>query len=243
MLIASVKPHLSYPRAQEYTGFENAEYSGFNLSMPIKATSGLDRKAFTAIAIFDSGTGPVASELRYANRATGLFKTREIKTYDDTLKQVKDKTIIEQGRIYEFSDDTQALLFSGEGWSNTKSNSRWNVSEQATLNFKVQNNKLPLELILQSSPFFVKGKHETQKIKASFPSGNTQLISLQRGVTDGRFVIHIKASDIAADGAVSVSLEFLNAASPQSLGLNNDTRLLAIKVKTIQVLIAKRDSE
>jgi len=243
VLIASVKPHLSYPRAQEYTGFENAEYSGFSLSMPIKAPSDLNRKAFTAIAIFDTGMGPVANELRYANSATGLFKTRKIKTYDDTLKQVKDKTVIKHGKIYDFSDDTQALLFSGEGWSNTKSNSRWNVSENATLNFKVQDDKFPLELILQSSPFFVKGKHETQKIKASFLSGNNQLISLQHGVTDGRFVIHIKASDIAADGAVSVSLEFLNAASPQSLDVNNDTRLLAIKVKTIQVLIAKSDPE
>jgi len=241
--IASVKPHLSYPHAQEYTGFENAGYSGFNLNMPIENHSRFGRKAFTAIATFDSETGTIAGELRYVNRAKKFFRTKKIKVNRDTLKQAKEKNVIEHGRVYDFSDDNQARMFSGEGWSITSSNSRWNSGEKATLNFKTQGNQLPLKLIVQNSPFFVKGKHETQEIEVLFPSGNKQLISLQHGETNGKFVIHIAASDITADGAVSVSLNFLNATSPQSLGVNNDTRLLAIKVKTLQLLIATSDPE
>ena len=92
---------------------------------------------------------------------------------------------------------------------------------------------------MQCSPLFVKGKHETQSIKASFPSGNSQLITLKREEKKGRFIIRIAPEDIATDGTVLINLEYLNAASPKSLGVNNDGRLLALKIKSLQVLIAE----
>jgi len=241
--IASARPHLSHPRAQESTGFENAEHSGFNISMPIADQWRSGIKDFTAIAVFDSDTGPVAGELNYKNWAERLFRTRNFKRRSDTLKPIKDKTVIEYGWVYDFSVDSQAPLFAGKGWSITNNKPRWNTGVGATLNFKVKNNKSPLKLIVQSSPFFVKGKLETQNIEATLPSGHKQLISLQHGETDGRFAIHIEAGDIATDGTVTIKLDFLNAVSPQSLDVNDDPRLLAIKVKTIQVLIAKSGSE
>lgn len=242
--VASVKPHLSYPRAQEFTGFENAEYSGFNLSLPIKHEAGTGIKEFTAIAVFDSDAGPVAGELRYMNRAKKMFKTSEVPVNSETLELQKEKDIVDYGKVYDFSDEPQARLFSGRGWSNASSDgARWNADERAGLNFKAQNSEFPLKLIVQCSPFFVEGKHETQTIEVSFPSGNKQMITLQRGKTDGKFEIYVDAGDIAADGTIFIRLKFINATSPQSLDVNNDKRLLAIKVKTIQVLVAKSLAE
>ena len=151
-----------------------------------------------------------------------------------------NKNAIDPGRVYDFSDDTQALHFSGSNWSKASNNgARWNTANNATLSFTAKSNELPLDLVVQSSPFFVKGRHETQIIEVTFPSGSRQQINLQRGKTDGKFVIHIAPGDIGTDGKVLIELNFQNAASPKSLGINNDTRLLAINVKTIQLLIAK----
>lgn len=239
-LITSVKPHSRYPKAQEITGFANAEYSGFNLIMPLSDSEKYAQAPFTAIAVFEPDTKLMAGELRYTNWAGHLFKTRKIKLRSETLEEKTDKNVIEPGRVYDFSDDTQALLFSGSGWSLTSSNkARWNAANEVSFSFTANSNELPLKLVVQASPFFVKEKHETQAIEVSFPSSTSQLITLQRGETDGRFVIHIATEDINADGAVMVKLKFLNAASPKSIGLNNDTRLLAINVKTLQVLIAE----
>jgi len=238
-LITSIKPHSSIPRAQEITGFANTENSGFSLVLPINENA--KPESFTAIAVFDSDTNPVAGELSYINRVRNLLKTRHIKKDHQTLVEKSDKNIIKHGRIYDFSDDTEALLFTGSGWSKTSGNgSRWNFTSEATLGFKVKGNNLPLELLVESLPFFVEGKHTSQVIEATFPSGNRQLINLQRGQTDGSFTIHIAVEDIGTDGTVVIKLRFLNAASPKSLGVNDDPRLLAIKVKTIQVLTASK---
>jgi hypothetical protein len=70
------------------------------------------------------------------------------------------------------------------------------------------------------------------------PSGGEQLIHLKQGETDGKFSIHIAAHDIDPDGKVVIVLKFPNAASPKSLEVNADPRMLAIKVKTLQLLIA-----
>jgi hypothetical protein len=239
-LIASIKPHSRYPKAQEITGFANAEYSGFNLIMPINDSEKYAKEPFTAIAVFDPETNPMAGELRYTNWAGHLFKTRKIKPKPEALAAKTDKNTIEHGLVYDFSDDTQALLFSGSGWSLASSNgARWNAANEATLSFTAKSNEYSLDLVVQASPFFVKEKHEAQVIEVSTPSAASQVITLQRGKTDGRFVIHIAREEIGPDGAVLVKLKFLNATSPKSLGLNNDTRLLAVKVKTLQVLITE----
>ena len=241
-LITSVKPHSRYPQAQKFTGFANTEYSGFNLIMPMKEHKATGPREFTAIAVFDPDTDPFAGQLRYVNWAEQLFKTRKITVSREILAEGVDKNVIEPGRVYDFSDETQALMFSGSGWSKTSTAAgRWNASTEASFSFTAKSNKFPLELIVQSSPFFVKEKQETQAIEATFPSGTMQLITLKQGETKGKFTIHIAPQDIAAEGAVLISLKFLNAASPKSLGINNDPRLLALKVKTIQVLIAKEN--
>ncbi len=242
-LITSVKPHSRYPQAQEFTGFANSEYSGFNLIMSIKDENESGPEPFTAIGVFDPDTIPVAGELRYVNTAKHIFKTRKIKLNRETLVEIADKNAIEPGRVYDFSNDSQALMFSGSGWSTENSQgARWNSSNEATLSFTVKSNQYPLMLIVQSSPFFIQGKHELQSIEVSLLSGTRQLINLQRGETDGKFTIHIAPQDIGPDGAVLVRFKFLNAASPKSLGINNDGRMLAIRVKKIQVLIAEEIS-
>jgi len=239
-LITSVKPHSRYPQAQEYTGFADTEYSGFNLLLPTGNQKKSGPEPLTAIALFNPDTNPIAGELRYINWARHIFKTRKINLKRETLVEKTDKNAIEPGRVYDFSDDSQALLFSGSDWSRASSKGgRWNATNEASLSFTAKSDEFPLDLLVQSSPFFVKGQHEVQAIEASFLSGTRQLINLQRGETDGKFVIHIAPKDIGADGGVVIRLKFLNAASPKSLGVNNDKRLLAIKVKTIQVLIAK----
>jgi hypothetical protein len=242
-LITSVRPRLRYPEAQERTGFANAEYSGFNLIMPAWINNESGQEPFTAIAVFGTDTKPTAGELRYINFATHLLTTRKFEVNRDTLAKKPDKNVIEPGRVYDFSDDTHALQFNGSNWSRVSNNgARWNTTNAATLSFTAKGNEFPLDLVVQSSPFFVKGSHETQTIEVSFPSGTRQQINLQRGKTDGRFVIHIAPRDIGADGKVLIELKFQNAASPKSLGINNDERLLAINVRTIQLLIAKQAS-
>jgi hypothetical protein len=169
-----------------------------------------------------------------------LIKTTGINRDSSTLNEDKNKDAIELERVYDFSDEAQALLFAGAGWSNASSNgARWNAKNKGSLSFKVMDNKSPLDLIVQSGPFFAKGKHELQAIEAMLPSGTRQLIKLQYGHTDGRFVIHVEPGDIDTDGSVVIELRFLNAASPKSLEINNDPRLLAIKVKTLQVVISE----
>jgi len=242
-LIASIRPRSRFPQAQEFTGFAGTEYSGFNLIIPVKEQTKSGPESLTAIAVFESDTNPLAGELRYLNNAKQLIKTRVVKLNRDILAQTLDKGIVQPGRVYDFSDDTEAQLFSGSGWSNASSNDgRWNVANEASLSFTAKNDEYPLELIVQASPFFVAGKYETQVIEAQLLSEDRQLIRLQRGETDGKFSIHIAPQDIGTDGAVVIKLKFLNAASPKSLNVNSDTRLLAIRVKTLQVLIANSDA-
>ena len=197
----------------------------------------------TAIAVFDPGTQVRAGELRYFNRAEHLVTTREFNPKPKPVPLPGDadsKETIEPGRVYEFSDETQAAFFSGNGWSDVGADgSRWTIGDESTLGFKVKNIEAPLDLVVQITPFFVKDKHEQQSIEASLPSGAMQLINLQRGQTDGRVVIHITPENIGADGTVLIILKFPHAATPKSLGINNDPRLLALKVKTLQVLIAE----
>lgn len=242
-LIASVRPNSRYPRASEVTGYASAEYSGFNLIMPVGDPEEFRMDSLTATAVFDPGTQVRAGELRYFNRAEHLVTTREFNPKPKPVPLPGDadsKDTIEPGRVYEFSDETQAAFFSGNGWSDAGADgSRWTIGDESTLGFKVKNIEAPLDLVVQITPFFVKDKHEQQSIEASLPSGAMQLINLQRGQTDGRVVIHITPENIGADGTVLIILKFPHAATPKSLGINNDTRLLALKVKTLQVLIAE----
>jgi len=243
-LIASARPHSRHPKAQEVTGFSNSENSGFKLVMPLREALASEPESLSVIAVFNAEKNPLAGELRYLNNAKHLFKNRDIKLIQEVLPQNVDKSIIEPGRIYDFSSVTEAQQFSGTGWSiGSSGEARWNATKQASLSFKVGSDKQVLDLVVQSSPFFVKGKLETQLIEASLSSGTTQSIKLQHGETDGKFIIHITPEDIDANGAIVVSLKFPNAASPKSLDVNSDPRLLALKVKSLQVLIAEKRSD
>lgn len=156
------------------------------------------------------------------------------------LEENSDRDAIELAHVYDFSDDTQARLFYGSGWSHASSNGgRWNATDEASLVFAVKSDEFPLELAVQSVPYFVQGSRELQVIQAVLLSGTKQEISLQKGETDGRFVILIAPKDIGPNGTVVIKIKFPNAVSPNSLGKNADPRLLAIKIKTIQVLTSK----
>jgi len=238
-MIGSTSPHLSAPAAMENTGFANAEYSGFNFVIPWREKDGPGLKELSAVAVFRLDGGEVAGELSYVNHAMHLVRTRP--TPGGQLLRIGHskgaRDTITLGRVYDFSDDDQAMLLAGPGWSReSSSGARWNASDKAVLKFALENNQFPLKVIVQSSPFFVAGKHESQVIEATFASGNRQLIRLKKGETDGRFVIHVAQDDIGPGGSVKIDLKFLNAASPKSLSVNNDPRLLAVKVKSLQVL-------
>lgn len=242
-LITSVKPSLAAPQAQEYTGFESAEFSGFNLTIPVDSEVGQNVRSLSVIALFaQASESPQAAELRYINRASSIFRTRKINRNKDMLASEESRGVISLGRVYDFSDDEQARLLAGAGWSRAISgDARWNTSDEATLTFKAPGNEFSLQVIVHASPFFVAEKLESQAIVAAFLSGNEQLIELNRGETDGRFEIHVAAEDIAADGRVAITLKFLNATSPNSLNVNKDDRLLAMRLKTIQILAAQQN--
>jgi len=243
-LLASTRPHSRYPLALETTGFTISEYSGFNLILPMQDSQEPAMELLSAVAVFNGGNNPVAGELRYINHAGPLVNTRITKVKRDVLKQVTDKKIVAPGRVYDFSDDNEAQVFSGTGWSHASSSgARWNAAGSATLKFNVTANNQSLKLIVEASPFFVKGKHETQLVEAQFLSGKKQQIQLQLGETDGKFSINLAPQEIGANGEVMIKLNFLNAASPKSLDVNSDPRPLAIKVKTLQLLIAEPVAE
>ena len=242
--LASVRPHSRYPQAMETTGYANSEYSGFNLIIPMPVQKGSEAKLLSAIAVFNSTDGSVAGELRYINYAGPLVNTSITEFKRDVLKQITDKNTVEPGRVYDFSDDTEAQVFSGSGWSHASSSgARWNAADSATLMFNVTSNNQSLKLIVEASPFFVKGKHETQLVEAQFLSGEKQQIQMQLGETDGKFSIHLEPQEIGSKGDVMIKLNFLNSASPKSLDVNSDPRPLAIKVKTLQLLITAVESK
>jgi hypothetical protein len=165
-------------------------------------------------------------------------------TFSLSAIPIKSSILVEYGKVYDFSDDLHATPFTGSGWSaESTGHARWNVIETAELAFMVPDPAVGLNLVVDSIPFFVEGKHETQTIIASFPSGHKQVIELQRGATNGTFVIHVKAGEIAPDGSVFIKLGFPNARSPQSMNVSPDVRILAIKVKTIRVLTANDGSD
>ena len=165
-------------------------------------------------------------------------------TFSLSAIPMKRSILVEYGKVYDFSDDLHATPFTGGGWSaESTGRARWNVKEKAELAFMVPEPGVGLSIVIKSTPFFVKGKHETQTIIASFPSGREQVIELQRGATKGTFVIHVEAGEITPDGSVFIELGFPDARSPQSMNRSPDVRTLAIKVRTIQVLIAKDGSD
>lgn len=239
-LVSSVTPALKSPQAQEYTGFERSASAGFSLTIPMPLEPGQDPLPFSAIAVFeDPDASPSAHELRYNNTATAVLTTRLIHSGKDVLGSDRPKDSIILGRVYNFSDDEQAELLAGSGWSRVSSGgARWNTTTEASLKFKVADNSNALQIIVQSSPFFVEGKLEKQGVDVILSSGNRQRLELTRGVSDGEFRIQISPEDISPDGTVTLVLKFPDAASPSSLGVNNDERPLALRVKTIQVLVA-----
>ncbi len=246
-LITSVKPHLPSPGARKSTGFDSAGHSGFNLSvpftLPLADGNKASRRLFSAIAVFPSDPRPLAGELSYSNDAQQIFRTRTRVGLDQMLEGRKGTEIIALGQVYDFADDAQATLLAGYGWSRrSSSGARWNAADEAILEFAVPVGSGPLDVIVQSAPFFVKGKLENQSIEASFASGRRELIELGMGKTDGRFTLRVASEDIDNAGRVAIMLKFANAVSPQSLNLNTDGRLLAIKVQTIQVVATRQAS-
>ena len=165
-------------------------------------------------------------------------------TFSLSAIPIKRSTLVEYGKVYDFSDDLHATPFTGGGWSaESTGHARWNANEKAELAFVVPDPGVGLSVVVDSIPFFVEGKHETQTIEASLQSGKKQVIELKHGDSNGTFVIHVGAGDIAPDGTVFIRLVFPNAKSPLSMNLSPDVRILAIKVKTIQVLTTNAVSD
>jgi hypothetical protein len=233
-LLTQSNPHLHYPLAEEFTGFEQSLNSGFNLSIPLNVTAQPGLNDFTAIAVFTTDTGLVAAELRYKNWATQFVETRIERRRQAAYSTGPLKQAIELNHYYDFSDEAQAELFTESGWSKQgNKRGRWNEEALAVLNFVVENTESPLELVVEASPLFYRGSHNSHSVEAMLRSGKVQVVTLEEG--DDEFVLQIGAGEIRPDGSVRIRLRFVNAVSPESLGMNNDVRPLALNVKSLLV--------
>lgn len=150
------------------------------------------------------------------------------------LGELGQSSTIELGQIIDFGKPWIARQqFIGAGWfSEIESwGGIWSAQPQAQLVLPMPTDDSAKTITFVANAL-VTPNHNQQRVEVSLDGQLQKMFSLSQTV-DNRFTIEIPQS-LRGAKTIAIGLRFLDAASPQSLGINADTRTLAIGLKQIR---------
>jgi hypothetical protein len=149
------------------------------------------------------------------------------------LGELGQSSTIELGQVINFGKPLVARhQFIGPGWfSEIESwGGIWSAQTQAQLALPMPTDSPKTITFLANA--LVTPNHPQQRVEVSLDGQLQKMVTLSQA-SDNRFTIEIPKS-LQGGKIITIGLRFLDAASPQSLGMNADTRTLAIGLKQIR---------
>jgi hypothetical protein len=131
-----------------------------------------------------------------------------------------------------FSNNGNVAVIQRDGWSDPESEFTWTNGKNAELLLPITIEKTKnLKLIVSAFPFIYGDGLKQQLVTVRSDGAELGRWAIDR---DGEYAVDIPPEHIK-DGILSIEFEIPNAASPASLGLSEDTRLLGMAVRRIRV--------
>jgi len=117
------------------------------------------------------------------------------------------------------------------GWGERNTDGRWSVGRRATIIFASDNNQANV-LRMRASPFLVPGKLNAQRLNVLLNGRVMATLRIDRAEPQD-YAIALPRESL--QGASTLVFEMPDAASPRSLGVNDDPRQLGIRVQWIEI--------
>jgi hypothetical protein len=141
--------------------------------------------------------------------------------------------------IVDFSKKGDGWLYAAEGWSGPEDWGRWTIGEEARIVMRIYGHigqELTLNLTYGA---LATRKQPCQKVAVT---GNGYAIATQEicladdGGAPAPHRYRLPAGLVSADGLLEIRIKTPDAISPQHLGANEDSRVLGVGLKTLQIV-------
>ena len=139
----------------------------------------------------------------------------------------------EYGDEIHFSRNGTSDRFKLDGWSYPEEKSTWTDGKNASLNIITDDTDSNLILIIRATPYLSKGALEKQRVNISandHPLG--EWVFNKPGFQEKSIII---PHEVLNEGMQYITFDLPDAISPQSLGLSEDSRVLALAVQSIVI--------
>jgi hypothetical protein len=133
------------------------------------------------------------------------------------------------GEVISFGADGESFNVKRSGWSFAEENYTWTEGNEASLLFSIKEPNTDLVLSIKMSPLLgggIKGQH-------LLVFANNKKIS--ETIIDSNSTYQFSIPSDIIKNELNVSLKLPDAASPKSLGINEDERLLALSIEYLSL--------
>ena len=141
------------------------------------------------------------------------------------------------GQRIDFSSAGSGQRYVRSGWSVGESWGRWSLGKTALLRLRLSPlppaSSISLQLRLLA---YVNDRHPEQNVAVSVNGKQVRNLSFHAEQKGGEAREETIAANVGADGEIALSLYTPDAASPRSLGLGDDDRVLGVGLVSLRVL-------
>jgi len=144
------------------------------------------------------------------------------------------------GDLIDFSRQGSGQFYAGTGWSGPEDWGRWSVDGQARIDMRISNltntqNTLTFELTYGA---LVHPKQPCQKVEIlanGHELAKQEVCIHSDGSLPKPYRYTLPVGLISADGILAIRIHTPDAVSPRHLGMNDDTRMLGVGLKTLRI--------
>ncbi|HSH39948.1 MAG TPA: hypothetical protein VK993_14325, partial [Chthoniobacterales bacterium] len=138
---------------------------------------------------------------------------------------------IEYGTLIDFTAGGSAELLKVSGWSKPETGFTWAEGNSATLAVRVRPTDSPITMRMKAAGLIKEPELPFQPVEVYV--NNDKVADLQVGST-AEYNVAIPQGFTKAGGLLTVSFRIPKAASPKSLGQNEDERVLGIRIFNLE---------
>lgn len=138
----------------------------------------------------------------------------------------------ELGTNINFSRDGNSLVYQGEGWALPDKDFTWTEGKKSELSLAVDPITSDVIMAMTLEPLIQPGKLDKQRVNVYI---NNKKIGTVVVTNPGPYQIYIQ-KDYMKNSPLNIIFELPDATSPRNLGLNNDTKVLALRVMSINLI-------
>ena len=163
--------------------------------------------------------------------APGWKRCRECLQVPDEGRQILLAPLTRPGQTLTFNYRNRQLA---KGWSRPESWGTWTEGRQAKIQLRVQP---PVRSIVIDALAFISPGHPDQRVIVSL-NGQQVLDTRLTQFQGNRLEIPISAAlnqRLGNDDRLDIELQLPDAVSPQQLGINDDSRIMGLGLKTLTV--------